>query len=88
MGFPCGFLPLVQTVWGEQIGGCAMVRISKKLKKLKNILWKWNQEVFGRVEIELKKLEDRITGLEVSLSRGYDAQAESKLLQCKQNHSQ
>lgn len=33
-----GFLPLVQAVWNDRVEGCAMVRISTKLKLLKHAL--------------------------------------------------
>ncbi|KAG2696928.1 hypothetical protein I3760_07G082800 [Carya illinoinensis] len=55
---------------------------------MKCMLRTWNREVFGRVEVEIKNLEDRSTGLEVSLSCSYSSQTENELLNCKQEHLQ
>ncbi|KAG6681815.1 hypothetical protein I3842_13G108400 [Carya illinoinensis] len=81
-------ISLVQLIWNSNIGGCAMFRISRKLKLLKRALKSWNQEVFGRVNVELKKLEDRIFELEVCLARNVLPQTELELLTCKQEHIQ
>ncbi|KAG6703483.1 hypothetical protein I3842_07G087500 [Carya illinoinensis] len=55
---------------------------------MKCMLRTWNREVFGRVEVEIKNLEDRSTGLEVSLSCSYSSQTENELLNCEQEHLQ
>lgn len=44
--------------------------------------------MFGRVEVELKALEDRIVGLEQAVSDEFSIQAENELLLCKQKHLQ
>lgn len=81
-----GFLPLVRQVWEANVEGCAMVQISKKLKRLKGVLLEWNREVFGRVEVEIKRLEDRIIWLEEEVSRNFSVQSENELMHCKQEH--
>ncbi|KAF5480638.1 hypothetical protein F2P56_001374 [Juglans regia] len=81
-----GFLPLVKEVWYVFIDGCPMFPISKKLKALKGALRKWNVEVFGRVEVELKALENRIVALEQSVLTDFSSQTEAELLSCKQQH--
>ncbi|XP_042972959.1 uncharacterized protein LOC122304761 [Carya illinoinensis] len=81
-----GFLPLVRQCWEGDVDGCAMVRIKIKLKRLKGELVKWNREVFGRVEIEIYKLEDRIVCLEEELVRNFSTQVENELLHAKQTH--
>lgn len=63
--------------------GCAMVQISKKLKCLKGELVKWNREIFGRVEVEIRRLEDRILWLEEEVARNFSVQVEDELLHSK-----
>lgn len=63
-----------------------MVWITRKLKLLKGALKKWNKDVFGRVEMELKRLEDHIIGLEENVASNFSSQVEADLLKCKQEH--
>lgn len=63
-----------------------MVRISSKLKRLKGVLQTWNKECFGRVEVELRRLEGRIVELESVLASQFSVQVENALLKCKQEH--
>ncbi|XP_042968952.1 uncharacterized protein LOC122301611 [Carya illinoinensis] len=65
------FIPMVQDVWNSDINGCAMVRISRKLKVLKGVLRKGNKETFGRVEEEIKRLEGRMVELELNITNSY-----------------
>lgn len=53
-----GFLPLVKVVWNAHVDGCPMFRFSMELKALKSAMRKWNIELFGRVEVELRDLEN------------------------------
>ncbi|XP_042974708.1 uncharacterized protein LOC122306346 [Carya illinoinensis] len=83
-----GFLSLVEQSWGEYVEGCAMVRVSRKLKRLKHVLIKWNREVFGRVEVEINRLENQIRCLEDDLVRNFSLQVEEEMLQAKKAHLQ
>lgn len=47
-----------------------------------------HRDVFGRVEVEIKKMEDCITRLELILSCTYSPQTENELLSRKQEHLQ
>lgn len=77
------FLQVVKRCWMEPVECCAMVRLTKKLKALKKVLQKWNVEVFGRVEYEIKNLEARLFELEDSLLPNYSQEVEQELLGCK-----
>ncbi|XP_042962421.1 uncharacterized protein LOC122296685 [Carya illinoinensis] len=83
-----GFLSLVAQSWGENVEGCAMVRISRKLKRLKYELEKWNREIFGRVEVEINKIENHILCSEEDLVRNFSVQVEEEMLQVKKAHLQ
>lgn len=43
-------------------------------------------KVFGRVDVEIKKMENRIVGLEQLLLNDYSSQIEKKLLNCTQKY--
>lgn len=47
---------------------------------------KWNRDIFGRVEVEIRKLEDGILCLEEEVSRSFSMQAERDLMDAKQAH--
>ncbi|XP_042964506.1 uncharacterized protein LOC122298703 [Carya illinoinensis] len=83
-----GFLSLVEQSWGEYVEGCAMVRVSRKLKRLKHVLIKWNREVFGRVEVEINRLENQIQRLEENLVTNFSLQVEEEMVQAKKAHLQ
>ncbi|XP_042972679.1 uncharacterized protein LOC122304473 [Carya illinoinensis] len=65
-----------------------MVRMSGKLKKLKRVLRKWNVEVYSRVELELKAIEENLIALEHNVIDNFSQQVEVELLFCKQKHLQ
>lgn len=52
-----GFLLLVRECWNQRVEGCAMVRVSHKLKHMKQVLRRRIIETFGRVEMEIKNVE-------------------------------
>lgn len=54
------FLEVARNCWEENVTGCAMVRLSQKIKKLKIVLRKWNMEVFGRFDMQLKAIEENL----------------------------
>ncbi|XP_042942794.1 uncharacterized protein LOC122276978 [Carya illinoinensis] len=65
-----------------------MVKFSRKLKKLKQVLKKWNKEVFGKVEVDLKVIEEELLELENNVQQNYIQEMEVELLRCKQKHIQ
>ena len=51
-----GFVDRVQSWWDSyQVHGAPSFILANKLKLLKNYLKKWNVEVFGHVEVRIKK---------------------------------
>ncbi|XP_040996234.1 uncharacterized protein LOC121242446 [Juglans microcarpa x Juglans regia] len=73
---------LDRAVWMEPVHGAGMCKLASKLKKAKIALKRWNEEVFGRVDVTIKELESRILYLEEQLKREYDQEVETKF-QCE-----
>ncbi|KAG2684952.1 hypothetical protein I3760_10G100800 [Carya illinoinensis] len=82
------FLGVVSECWRQESQGCPMVKFSRKLKKLKQVLKKWNREVFGKVEVDLKVIEEELLALENNVQQNYTQDMEVELLRCKQKHLQ
>ncbi|XP_026452252.1 uncharacterized protein LOC113352669 [Papaver somniferum] len=55
-----GFLQVVIDAWKEIFVGNTIFIFMNKLKFLKNILKKWNWEVFGNVQVKLKEAEEKV----------------------------
>lgn len=53
------------------------------MKRMKQVFKTWNNEVFGRVELVTKELEQRIEVLEANLQEGYEVELEHELLVSK-----
>lgn len=83
-----GFLNVVQQCWSYPVEVYPIVKFSKKLKRLKKELLKWNVEIFGRVEVELKANEASLDELEHAVIDDYSQEVEEELLCCKQRHIQ
>ncbi|XP_042969044.1 uncharacterized protein LOC122301721 [Carya illinoinensis] len=82
------FLGVVSECWRQEFQGCPMVKFSRKLKKLKQVLKKWNSEVFGKVEVDLKVIEEELLELENNVQQNYTQDMEVELLRFKQKHIQ
>ncbi|XP_042974693.1 uncharacterized protein LOC122306327 [Carya illinoinensis] len=82
------FLGVVSECWRQEFQGCPMVKFSRKLKKLKQVLKKWNREVFGKVGVDLKIIEEELLELENNVQHNYTQDMEVELLRCKQKHLQ
>ncbi|XP_042972861.1 uncharacterized protein LOC122304669 [Carya illinoinensis] len=82
------FLGVVSECWSQEFQGCPMVKFSRKLKKLKQVLKKWNREVFGKVEVDLKVIEEELLAMENNVQQNYTQDMEVDLLRCKQKHLQ
>ncbi|KAF5450310.1 hypothetical protein F2P56_030673 [Juglans regia] len=83
-----GFLPLAREVWNQSLEGSPMVKLAKRLKLLKAMLWKWNFETFGRVDLELVKVGNRLVELKDLLAAEFTQEREVDVLACKQQHLQ
>ncbi|XP_042980145.1 uncharacterized protein LOC122310315 [Carya illinoinensis] len=77
------FLQCVEGVWREPVAGTGLVCLAAKLKKLKPVLRKWNQEIFGRVDQSIKELEAKVELLEMRLQEGHIAKLEHEYMQTK-----
>ncbi|XP_042952180.1 uncharacterized protein LOC122289263 [Carya illinoinensis] len=73
----------MEGVWREPVSGTGLVCLAAKLKKLKLVLRKWNQEVFGLVNQSIKELEAKVKLLEMRLQEGHVAELEHEYLQTK-----
>lgn len=82
------FLAVVRDCWNQDIQRCLMVKFSGKLKKLKQVLKKWNMEVFDRVDVDLNVIEEDILELENNVLQNYSPDMEVQLLRCKPKHIQ
>ncbi|KAF5454407.1 hypothetical protein F2P56_024075 [Juglans regia] len=75
------FLECVSQAWsGEVVADSAMVILMIKLKRLKVALRNWNKNVFGRTEVRIENLEERIKGLERDLQEGFSEDIEADLV--------
>ncbi|XP_026442771.1 uncharacterized protein LOC113342429 [Papaver somniferum] len=54
------FIKLIQESWEEECNGNPAFSFICKLKRLKNILKKWNWEVFGDLRIKVKTTEEKV----------------------------
>ena len=71
-----GFVDRVRSWWDSyQVHGAPSFILANKLKLLENDLKKWNVEVFGHVEVRIKKLWNDLSDLEnMEESRGLSAE--------------
>ena len=71
-----GFVDRVWSWWDSyQVHGAPSFILANKLNLLKNDLKKWNVEVFGHVEVRIKKLWNDSSALEnMEESRGLSAE--------------
>lgn len=55
---------LIDSVWKQNIIGCHMFVLSKKLQLLKGELRRWNQSSFGNISDNVKKEEERLCSVQ------------------------
>ncbi|XP_042956358.1 uncharacterized protein LOC122292186 [Carya illinoinensis] len=81
------FLSLVERVWRSEGYSHGLVNLSIKLKRVKIALREWNRNVFGRTEVIINQLENRIDTLEVQLQTCFNQKDENALLRTKMDLS-
>ncbi|KAF5473280.1 hypothetical protein F2P56_009904 [Juglans regia] len=78
------FMEMVARVWKEESFGSGLFRLANKLKRLRVALKTWNKMVFGRTNLHISELEERIQGIESRLQDdGHSVELESDLLASK-----
>lgn len=73
----------VKEAWNRQGLVRGRKRLSLKIKRTKVALRVWNVKVFGRVDVILKELEERVTTLEHQLQLGFSPEIEVDYLTTK-----
>ncbi|XP_026436139.1 uncharacterized protein LOC113334001 [Papaver somniferum] len=58
-----GFLEVIKEAWNEVISGNPTFSFFNKLKRIKQILNKWNWEVFGDLRVKVKSTEDEVLAI-------------------------
>lgn len=65
------------------IGGSGLVKLATKLKSTKQTLLLWNKQVFSRVDLHIKKLEETLFHLEEQLQCSHDMMVEASFLDAR-----
>ncbi|XP_042973127.1 uncharacterized protein LOC122304933 [Carya illinoinensis] len=77
------FLNFVEGVWNQD-GICfGLLKLSLKLKRTKVALRDWNQRVFGRTNVIISELENRIDSLENCLQDSFSVEDDNDVLAIK-----
>ncbi|XP_042958002.1 uncharacterized protein LOC122293490 [Carya illinoinensis] len=76
-------LSCVKQSWKEEGRGGGFENLAYKMKCMKQVLRRWNKEIFGHVDLTIKELEHQIESLEANLQEGYEAELEHDLLVSK-----
>ncbi|XP_042958231.1 uncharacterized protein LOC122293850 [Carya illinoinensis] len=74
------FLSFVEGNWNQDGLGSGLFKLSFTLKRLKVALRDWNQRVFGRTDVIIKDIEQRIDRLDNSLQNSYSIEDDNDLL--------
>ena len=70
---------MVSKAWEWQSSGSRVVKLRNKFNNIKIVARKWNREVFGRVEIDIKSKIDRLQQLQNSINSLEDIRKERQL---------
>lgn len=65
------FMSCVKDAWNKQDSASGLLKLSLRLKRTKVALFAWNQNIFGRVKVNLKTLEERMEILENQVQVGF-----------------
>lgn len=82
------FMPLISNVWQSEVRGSPSYIVSEKLKRLRYILKKWNWEVFGNVQENIKSITLHIDELEAQLMSHWNDDQCEQVNSLKQNLEQ
>ncbi|XP_042962740.1 uncharacterized protein LOC122297018 [Carya illinoinensis] len=74
------FFNLARNCWEKEGSGSGLEKLAFKLKRMKQMLKTWNKDKFGRVEIMIRELEQRVEDLDFKLQEGYEDAIEQDLL--------
>ncbi|XP_026435820.1 uncharacterized protein LOC113333608 [Papaver somniferum] len=55
-----GFLDVIKDAWNEEILGNPAFSFMSKIKRLKDVLKKWNWEIFGDLRVKMNTTEDEV----------------------------
>ncbi|XP_075077055.1 uncharacterized protein LOC142163808 [Nicotiana tabacum] len=68
-----GFIPLVQEIWNQEVGGNAMWIFHQKLKAVSNALSKWSRQEYGDIFQKANKYEEKMKQVEKTWAQTNDA---------------
>ncbi|XP_070010390.1 uncharacterized protein [Nicotiana sylvestris] len=68
-----GFIPLVQEIWNQEVGGNAMWIFHQKLKAVSNALSKWSRQEYGDIFQKANKYEEKMKLVEKTWAQTNDA---------------
>ncbi|XP_040996123.1 uncharacterized protein LOC121242304 [Juglans microcarpa x Juglans regia] len=74
------FIDFVKSVCSVPVVGTGLLKLASRLKRVKVALREWNKQVFGRTNAHIASLEVKVEGLEGSLQREWDIDAERELV--------
>ena len=72
------FLPLVGSVWEEEVDGNPLYRVVVKLRRLKAVLREFNKLKFHNLSDQLERKQSELSGIQVSILGG-DFSAEARV---------
>ncbi|KAF5464604.1 hypothetical protein F2P56_014672, partial [Juglans regia] len=78
-----GFLMCVKEAWNKQDVASGLLRLAIRLKRTKLALRAWNKNVFGRVDVNIRALEERLDFLENQLQSGFSEELEDDFVATK-----
>ncbi|XP_041001347.1 uncharacterized protein LOC121247076 [Juglans microcarpa x Juglans regia] len=74
------FIKFVKDVWVQPECSHGLLRLAAKLKKLKVALKTWNKNIYGRVDLTIKALEEKMELLDFQLQEARDPAVEAEFL--------
>ncbi|XP_040990989.1 uncharacterized protein LOC121238224 [Juglans microcarpa x Juglans regia] len=77
------FIMFVEDVWVQLECSHGLLRLAAKLKKLKVALKTWNKNIYGRVDLTIKALEEKMELLDFQLQEARDPAVEAEFLLTK-----
>ncbi|KAF5462658.1 hypothetical protein F2P56_018646, partial [Juglans regia] len=78
-----GFLMCVKETWNQQDTESGLLKLSIHLERTKIALRAWNKNVFGRVDVNIRALEERLDFLDSQLQSGFSKEIEDDFVATK-----